>query len=158
MGQSPQDPHFLSERARMAGAQCRALGGERCCSGCLARPTACLGPSSPCSLAPPTRLPPCPFLSVPPPRPFWRQGWGGPGEAAGPAKDARPSLGLVPRPPPLCQEHRPQASRLGPRSLWCPPSLAWTHSSSNKDLRGRGEYCENKPMHLPGGTRLLKKM
>lgn len=27
-----------------------------------------------------------------------------------------------------------------------------------RTVRGRGEYCENNSVHLPGGTRLLKKM
>ena len=59
----------------------------------------------------------------------------------------------------LDQEHRPRlltwAPRPHPSSV---PTPRRGHTpSAIRTVRRRGEDCESKPVHLPGGTRLLKK-
>lgn len=133
------------------------LGGHRC-SGCLhptSMPTACLGPKSACCLAYPPSSNPRPFLSTPP----------------GLSKDrAGMTLGRLEvrlRMLDLAwvwslslsgQEHRPRLLTWAlPHPSSVPTPRRGHTPSAIRTVRSRGEYCESKPVHLPGGTRLLKK-
>lgn len=121
-------------------------------------PTACLGSQSACCLAhsPPPSSTPHPFFSAPPGLSKERAG-----KTLGRLEVQLRMLDLawVWSLSLSDQEHRPRLLTWAPHPYpsGVPTPRRGHTPSAIRTVRRRGEYCESKPVHLPGGTRLLKK-